>query len=245
MAQREILRGKVLSYPAEKNKGLVEVSIGAYDKSGDTVYALVEQGMSGVYWLPEIGDVVEVELPTHPGGEPRIIHIHRPGEDKQTGECWTEKNDVKQFLTRSGHRVTLDDTKDHTAITIHTSGGLELKLEDEAQAVTLCAAEKETPVLLLDVKNDTVKLSAGKALTISCGGASIAFDSEGNITVKAKGTLDMSGKDVKVSATQKAAVKGQSIELSGTQSVKVESKGQLDLTSSGMTQVKGSMIKLN
>mgnify|MGYP001101715212 CR=1 FL=1 len=235
MAECEILRGKVLSYPAEKNKGLVEVSIGAYDKSGDTVYARVEQGMSGVYWLPEIGDVVEVELPTHPGGEPRIIHIHRPGEDEQTGACWTEKNDVKQFLTRSGHRVTLDDTKDHTAITIHTSGGLELKLEDEAQTVTLCAAEKETPVLLLDVKNDAVRLSAGKELTISCGGASIAFDSDGNITVKAKGTLDMSGKDVKVSATQKSAVKGQSVELSGTQSVKVEGKGQLDLTSSGMT----------
>lgn len=57
MAEREILRGKVLSYPAEENKGLVEVSIGAYDKNGDTVYARVEQGMSGVYWLPEIGDV--------------------------------------------------------------------------------------------------------------------------------------------------------------------------------------------
>ncbi len=245
MAEREILRGKVLSYPSEKNKGLVEVAIGAYDKSGDTVYARVEQGMSGVYWLPEIGDVVEVELPSHPGGEPRIIHIHRPGEDEQTGACWTETNDVKQFLTRSGHRLTLDDTKDHTAVTVHTSGGLELKMEDEAQTVTLCAAEKDTPVLLLDVKNDTVRLSAGKKLTISCGGASIVFDSEGNITVKAKGTLDMSGKDVKVSAAQKVSVKGQSVELSGAQSAKVEGKGKLDLTSSGVTQVKGSMVKLN
>lgn len=245
MAEREILRGKVLSYPAEKNKGLVEVSIGAYDKSGDTVYARVELGMSGVYWLPEIGEVVEVELPAHPGGEPRIIHIHRPGGDKQTGACWTEKNDIKQLLTRSGHRVTLDDTKDRTAITIHTSGGLELKLEDETQTVTLCAAEKETPVLVLDVKNDTVKLSAGKELTISCGGASITFDSDGNITVKAKGTLDMSGKEIKASATQKATIKGQDAELSGTKGAKIEGKSKLDLTSGGVTQVKGSMVKLN
>lgn len=245
MAEREILRGKVLSYPAEKDKGLVEVSIGAYAKDGDTVYARVEQSMSGVYWLPEIGDIVEVELSPLPGGEPRIVHIHRPGEDEQTGVCWTEKNDVKQFLTRSGHCVTLDDTQDHTAVTIHTSGGLELKLEDETQTVTLCAVEKETPVFQLDVKNDTIKLSAGKELTLSCGGASITFDSEGNITVKAKGTLDMSGKEIKASATQKAAVKGQSIEVSAAQSAKVEGKGKLDLTSSGVTQVKGSMIKLN
>ena len=201
--------------------------------------------MSGVYWLPEIGDVVEVELPARPGGEPRIIHIHRPGEDAQTGACWTEKNALKQFLTRSGHCVTLDDTEEHTAITIHTSGGLELKLVDETQTVTLCAADKEAPVLQLDVKNDTIKLSAGKELAIACGGASITLDSDGNITVKAKGTLDMSGKEVKAGATQKASVKGQSVELSGTQGVTVEGKGKLDLTSSGMTQVKGSMIKLN
>ncbi len=134
---REILRGKVVSYPAEKDKGLVEVSIGAYDKDGDTVYARVEQSLSGVYWLPEIGDVVEVELPDQPGGEHRIVHIHRQGEDQQTAACWTEKNDLKQFLTRSGHRVTLDDTQDQTAITVHTAGGLELRLEDKPQTLPL------------------------------------------------------------------------------------------------------------
>lgn len=245
MAERKVLRGKVLSYPAEIGKGLVEVSIGAYAENSDTVYARVEQSMSGVYWLPEIGDVVEVELPSHPGGEPRIIHIHRPGEDAQTGACWTEKNDIKQFLTRSGHRVTLDDTEEHTAVTIHTAGGLELKLEDEPQMVTLCAADKETPVLQLDVKNDTVNLSAGKKLTISCGGASITFDSDGNITVKAKGTLDMSGKSVKISATDKVTVKGKDAELSATMGAKVEGKSQLDLVSNSITKVKGSMIKLN
>ena len=87
MAERELLRGKVTSYPADSDKGLVEVSIGAYDQENDTIYARMGQSMSGVYWLPEIGDVVEVELPGRPGGEPRIVHIHRTGEDAQTGAC--------------------------------------------------------------------------------------------------------------------------------------------------------------
>lgn len=245
MAEREILRGKVLSYPAEKSKGLVEVSIGAYAEAGDTVYARVEQSISGAYWLPEIGDVVEVELPSRPGGEPRILHVHRQSEDAQTGVCWTEKNDIKQFLTRSGHSITLDDTEKKTAITVHTAGGLELKLEDEAQTVTLCAQEKDTPVLQLDVKNDEITLSAGKKLTITCGGASITFDGSGSITVKAKGTLDMSGQDVKISASGKLTAKGQSAEWSAAVGAKVEGKSKLDLVSSGITQVKGGMIKLN
>jgi len=245
MAEREILRGKVASYPSETDKGLVEVSISAYDENGDTVYARVEQSMSGVYWLPEIGDVVEVELSSRPGGEHRIIHIHRPGEDQQTSACWTEKNDIKQFLTRSGHRVTLDDTEDQTAVTVHTAGGLELKLEDKPKTVTICAEGKETPALLLDVENDTIKLSAGKELTLTCGGASISFDSSGNITVNAKGKLDMSGQSVTVSAKNKLTAEGQTAELTASMSTKVEGKSKLDLTSSGITHVKGSMIKLN
>lgn len=245
MAEREILRGKVTSYPAEEYKGLVEVSIGAYDENSDTVYARVEQSMSGVYWLPEIGDVVEVELPGLHGGEPRILHVHRPGEDAQTGACWTEQNDVKQFLTRSGHCVTLDDTEDKTAISVHTAGGLELKLEDESQTVTLCAEGKDTPVLQLDIQNDAIKLDAGKELTVTCGGASISVDSSGNITVKAKGTLELSGQDISISAKGKMAAKGQNAELTASMAAKVEGKSQLDLTSSGMTQVKGGMVKLN
>lgn len=245
MVEREILRGRVISYPGETDKGLVEVSIGAYAEESGAVYARVEQSMSGVYWLPEIGDVVEVELPGHPGGEPRIVHIHRPGEDAQTGACWTEKNNVKQLLTRSGHCVTLDDTEDQTAVTIHTAGGLELKMEDDPRIITICAPEKKTPVLRLDMENDTIRLEAGKELTISCGGASISFDSSGNITVQAKGTLDMSGQDVKLSAANKAAVKGKNAELAADMGAKVEGRSQLDLTSSGIARMKGSMIKLN
>lgn len=245
MAEREILRGKVLSYPADQDKGLVEVSIGAYAEEIGSVYARVEQSMSGVYWLPEIGDVVEVELPGHPGGEPRIVHVHRPGEDAQTGACWTEQNDVKQFLTRSGHRVTLDDTEDQTAVTIHTAGGLELNMEDSSRIIAICAPEQETPVLRLDMENDSIQLDAGKALTISCGGALISFDSGGNITVEAKGTLDMSGRDVIISAANKVTIKGKNAELAADMGATVEGKSQLDLASSGITQVKGGMIKLN
>ena len=55
----------------------------------------------------------------------------------------------------------------------------------------------------------------------------------------------MSGKEIKASATQKATIKGQDAELSGTKGAKIEGKSKLDLTSGGVTQVKGGMVKLN
>lgn len=245
MGKREILRGKVTSYPADGDKGLVEVSVGAYDQENDTLYARAGQAMSGVYWLPEIGDVVEVELPAAPGGEPRIVHIHRPAGDGQTGACWTEGNDIKQLLTRSGHCITLDDTQDAAAVTIHTAGGLELKLEDKPQTVALKAEGADEPVLLLDMKNDAVELAAGKKLTITCGGSSITLDSSGDLTIQAKGKLTLSGREIALDAQGKLTAKGQQAEVTGSMAAKVSGQSQLELSSSGITQVKGSMVKLN
>ena len=201
--------------------------------------------MSGVYWLPEIGDVVEVEVPVLPGYEARIVHVHRGEQDEQTGSCWTDQNDIKQFATRSGHLLTMDDTKDHESITLHTAAGLEVVMEDEPQTITIRKAEGEQPVLLLDIKNDAVKLAAGKTLTITCGGSTISFDDSGNISVTAKGKLDLSGQEIGLQAKTKLAGKGQQLELAGDVGAKLSGQSQLEVSSSGITQVKGSMIKLN
>lgn len=244
MAEYDLLRGKVKAYPKDKNKGLVEITVGTYDKGHDTIYARVEQSMSGVYWLPEIGDVVEVEVPRIPGYEARIVHIHRPAGNAQCSSCWTEKNDVKQFKTRTGHTLTMNDTKDKTAITLHTAGGLELQLNDETQSVTLHGSKKE-PVLLLDMKENTIKLASSKTLTLSCGGAAIEIDDKGNISIKAKGKLELSGQEISLNAKTKLTAKGQQVEISGSAAAKLSGQSKLEVSSSGVTQVKGSIVKLN
>ncbi len=245
MAERELLRGKVTSYPADSDKGLVEVSIGSYDQENDTIYARMGQSMSGVYWLPEIGDVVEVELSGAPGCEPRILHVHRRSGDEQTGTCWTEENNIKQLLTRSGHCVTLDDTQDAAAVTVHTAGGLELRLEDKPQTITVRSEGKDEPVLLLDMEQDEIKLAAGKKLAITCGGASITFDGSGNLSIQAKGKLTLSGQEVALDAKGRLTAKGQQAEMAGSMAAKVSGQSQLELSSGGITQVKGGMVKLN
>lgn len=245
MAQQMVLRGKVSAYPDDKDKGLVEVKIGAYDAQNDTVLARAEQSMSGVYWLPEIGDVVEVALPQQPGYEARIIQIHRQAQNQQVNDCWTQNNDKKQFRTRSGHTFTLDDTKDNAQLSLRTAGGLELIMADAEQTVTLHAAEKETPVLVLDIQNDEVQLTAGKKLTICCGEASIVLDSDGNITLSAKGKLQLTGDEINIQADSKLTGQARQVELEGSQSAALSGKSETQVTSSGIMQVKGKTVKLN
>lgn len=240
-----LLRGKVTAYPDEKNKGLVEVAVGAYGQDGDTVFARVEHSLSGVYWLPEIGDAVEVALPPLPGACARIVHVRRQEGDGQVEACWTDKNDKKQFKTRSGHTITMDDTEDACSVAVTTAGGLELRLDDGAKTVALRKTDAETPSLTLDMDGDKLILSAGKGLSLQCGGAELSIDDKGNVAISTSGDLSVSAKKVSLEAQTDFTAKGQQAELSGSMKAAVSGQSQLDLTSSGVTQVKGSMVKLN
>lgn len=244
MAERVLLRGKVTAYPADRSKGLVEVRIGAYQKDKDTVHARIGQTVPGLYWLPEVGDIVEVEMPDLPGYEARIVHIHRSEGDEQTQACWTDANDRKQLRTRSGHTVTWDDAKDKTAILVQSAGGLSAELNDGKKTVTVKGKEDE-PVFCLDMEKNEARLAVGKKLTIQCGGASIEIDSSGGISIQAKGDLKLSAQNITLNAKSKLTAKAQQVEIGGVLQTKVEGKSQMEVSSSGITTVKGSMIKLN
>lgn len=239
-----ILRGKVTAYP-EDAKGLVEVAVGAYGEEGDKVLARMEPSLTGVYWLPEIGDVVEVALPPWPGVEAQILHIRRQEGDGQIEECWSGENVRKQLKTRSGHTVTLDDTQDGASITVVTAGGLTLRLDDASHTVTLKKADGDTPCFTLDSGSDAVTLSAGKSLTLTCGGAELSMDDQGNITLSTSGDVTLSGKTVTLKAQTNFSAQGQQAEVKGSVSAAVTGQSQLELSSNGITQVKGSMVKLN
>ncbi len=243
----ELLRGKVTAYPQEDaRKGLVEVSVGAFDTELATVLARVEPPAGGVYWLPELETAVEVEVPDGPGGEARVLHVRRQESDAQVSACWTEQNDLKQIRTRSGHTLTFDDTQDAASITLRSAGGLELRLDDKAKTVTV-KGEGDTPVLTLemDSEKDAATLSAGKTLKLLCGGATVEIDSQGNISVSTGGNLDVSAKDITLTASGSFTAKGQDAKLSGGASAAVSGQTKLDLTSSGVTKLTGSMVKLN
>lgn len=245
MSEEVVLRGKVSAYATDKDKGLVEVKIAAYDSKNNTVLARVEQSMSGVYWLPEIDDVVEVALPQSPGYEARIIQVHRQAQDQQVTDCWTQNNDRKQFRTRAGHTLTMDDTQDNGRVTLRTAGGLELAMEDQGQTIALRTEQKQEPFLLLDMKNDEMTFAAVTKMTLRCGDTSIVFDRNGDISICAKGKLKLSGSEVCVQAQSKLSGKAQQVELSGTMSAALTGKNNLQINSSGLTQVKGDVIKLN
>jgi uncharacterized protein involved in type VI secretion and phage assembly len=90
----------------------------------------------------------------------------------------------------------------------------------------------------------TATVPSGKPAKVSAGDSSIVIDAQGNITLtgqkitlKATQDVEISGLNVKVKATA-------SLEGSGAQ-VKMAGTGQAELSSSGQTAVKGSVVMIN
>jgi type VI secretion system secreted protein VgrG len=85
-------------------------------------------------------------------------------------------------------------------------------------------------------------LNAGDQITLECGLA--------KIVMKKDGTVEISGKEVKVKGTMKASVDATQVAISGTQlevkgtKTAVQGTGTLDLASSGIASLKGSLTKI-
>jgi len=85
-------------------------------------------------------------------------------------------------------------------------------------------------------------LTAGDQITLECGLA--------KIVMKKDGTVEISGKDVKLKGTMKATVDATQTAISGTQldvkgtKTAVQGSGTLDLSSSGIASLKGSLTKI-
>jgi uncharacterized protein (DUF2345 family) len=143
-------------------------------------------------------------------------------------------NGVKLFATSKGQLIKIDESSGKQQIEIITS---------KKQRV------------LLDDKNEYIELSSGGSdnqIKIDGKGGKISIEAKTSITLKAGGK---DGIEINASETalksQRMTYSGNVMELKGKQSkiegsvVEVKSSGNLTVQSSGMAQIKGSMLKLN
>jgi uncharacterized protein involved in type VI secretion and phage assembly len=132
----------------------------------------------------------------------------------------------RQIVSRLGHVIELGDgdgpADQHIWMTL-AGGEFFVKLGKDGLAATV---------------------PSGKPAKVSAGNSSIEIDAQGNITLtgqkitlKATQDVEISGLNVKVKANV-------ALEGSGTQ-VKMAGTGQAELSSSGQTAVKGSVVMIN
>ncbi|MCH5264617.1 MAG: hypothetical protein J1F02_01870 [Lachnospiraceae bacterium] len=197
-------------------------------------YAFQECGM---YLLPEVG--AEVVIAFHMGDRncPVVIGSLWNGKNTLPPETAMEKNTVKRLKTKGGCEIVFNDEEGKESISIQTPGQLQLKIEDEKQTIVLQDKEGKNGVSIQG-EEGTVTVRADKKMVLEVGGDAIL-------------TLDGSAKSAALKAdtiteeaSQTLKLKGQNTSLEGGM-LEIKGESSLKAESSGMAEIKGTMVKIN
>jgi len=199
------------------------------DRLGDleTDWARIAVPMAGksmgLFYLPEVGDEVLVIFREGDLREPYVIGSLWNEKQKPPIDSDEGKNNIRLIKSRSGHEIIIDDTKDDGSVEIKVKNGSSLKISDKQSGVV------------------TIKDKSGKNKAV--------FDGNGN-KVEIKGDMKIeliSGSSKVTIDSTKAAVEIKSdakISLNAAQ-IEIKAGATLDLSSDGMVNIKGSMVKIN
>lgn len=199
-----------------------------------TLYAGKEYGS---YFLPEIKDTVVIAFDRGDRNCPIVIGSLWGKVNTLPPNVSQEKNNIKSFTTKGGCTVCFDDTENKSIITIKTPKKMKVVLEDEKSKITI-GDDKGDNSLVIDSKNGAMTLNAAKKLEIKVNGNVLAsFDG----TSKA---VKVEGGKIDLNASQGLNAKGSNTQISGS-SLAIKGDGSVKIESSGMAQIKGSMVKIN
>ena len=222
----------------EPGKVMVEYTLGESGKmltGWIPVLAPYTTDKGGMYLLPEIGDEVVIGFLEGRTDCPVVLGSLWSKNVNRPQNAVTEKNTMKMFRTKGGHEVSFSDEGKKETLTVTTPGGLSVLMADEKKTIEIKDKEKKN-ALTINGQNGEIKVDAQKKLILSIGGTAAVTIESNKITIKS-GT-------VSIDASQSLKIHGQSTAISGSQ-VSVKADGSLGVESSGVTQIKGSMVKIN
>ncbi|MEB3260934.1 MAG: phage baseplate assembly protein V [Cyanobacteriota bacterium] len=134
----------------------------------------------GMYWMPEIGDEVVVGFENGDSNAPIILGALFNAVSPVPDQVDTSgSNNVRTIVSRSGHEITLDDAVGSEKITVKTSGGRTLRLDDTPAGKIVL----ETPLGL------TIELDDGTGTLTMKAPLALKLESPGTIQLKASAIL--------------------------------------------------------
>ena len=190
----------------------------------------------GLYLHPEVGDTVVVGFLGGDDRAPVVLGTIWEAEVELPEGAVDKDNKFKRFRSREGSMITFTDESGKEQIETVTPGELSITLADEPQTITLKDSGGSNQ-MVINAKDGKLTLDAEKNITLTCGNCSIEMDGNG-------GTITIKADNVKINASSAAEFKGMTTDIKGS-TTNVKADGNLTAQASGITTVKGSLVKIN
>ncbi|MCA6924673.1 type VI secretion system tip protein VgrG [Pectobacterium versatile] len=176
----------------------------------------------GNFFIPEVGDEVIVGCINQDPSNPIILGSLYSSKNKMPNEL-TAENNIKTIVTKSKLKVIFDD--ENSVMTLETPNGNSIVMSDKDKSITLTDQNSNT----ISMGESGINITSNKDITISAKNA-VKIESTGDTTVKATGDAKISGLNVSVQANTGLTLKG---------------NATAELSCSGITTIKGAIVKIN
>ncbi|CAK9885818.1 MAG: Actin cross-linking toxin VgrG1 [Candidatus Erwinia impunctatus] len=176
----------------------------------------------GNFFIPEVGDEVIVGCVNQDPSNPIILGSLYSSHNKMPVEI-TAENHIKTLVTQSQMKVIFDD--ESSVVTVITPNGNSVVISDKEKSITLTDQNNNT----LSMTEGGITLSSSKDITLSAKNA-INIESTGDTSIKATADTKISGLNVSAQASTGLTLKG---------------NASTELSCSGITTVKGALVKIN
>ena len=216
-----------------KDLGRVKLRFPWREADDESYWARIATQMAGAeygsYFLPEVDDEVLVAFAGGDVHQPFVIGSLWNGTRKPPQKNSDGNNDIREIVSRQGHRLQFDDAEKGGQLRLETKAGHVIELDDTDGDETVDITDKsDNNRIRLDSASDTVSIEAGDTLELN------------GTTIKLRGkTVDIGAK--------------QSLKLSSKSKTRLSSNGKLDISSTmamgieagAILNIKGKMIFLN
>ena len=202
------------------------VTMPMQDNSDDGVWVRIASpyatNNAGFVFLPEPGDEVIIGFL---GGDPDagIVLGALHSSARPSPVTPDEANTIKAIVTNAQMKLSFDEEK--KVITIETPGGHVVTMSDDEKQITLTDSNDNK----VEMTEDGIALSSPKDITIAA---------DGKVDIKGQG-------GVTVSSPQDVSLSGANISASANMGLKAEGATSAEISSSGMTTVKGTTVMIN
>ena len=119
-------------------------------------------GNRGTWFIPEVGDEVLVAFLGGDPDWPYVIGALWNGQD-QPPESIDQNNDIRSITSRSGIKVTMDDTSGAVTLTLETPGGQTVTMADAGPSIEMSDSNGNS----IQMNSSGMTITAASQLTIN------------------------------------------------------------------------------
>jgi len=209
-----------------KNQNRIKVVIPVLNDQGDGIWASLTHAYtgdeSGAYVIPEVGSQVVVSFIAENLRHPVVLGCLYTSAKKPYTSA-EEENNLKAFVTRS--KMKIEFNEEEKEISISTPEGNNIVLNENKQEI-LIEDQNDNQI---KTSSSGIELKSSKDIKISSGGS---------LQLSAQGKVD-------ISSTADLSVKGLNINQEADVGFSAKATANLELNSSGVAVLKGSIIQIN